>query len=1096
MNDQRKTKKASIQELNALRYSEGIINTVREPLIVLDQDLRVVTANRSFYDVFKVNPEETVGQFIYDLGNKQWDIPELRELLETILPKKTTFDNYEVEHDFATIGKRIMLLNARQIKRALGKERIILLAIEDITERMQIERSLIENEARLRTLVQAIPDLIWLKDIDGVYLACNSMFERFFGAKETDIIGKTDYDFVDKELADSFREHDRKAMAAGKPSSNEEWITFADDGHRVLLDTIKTPMFNVEGELIGVLGIARDITKRKQKEQALRDTEERFAAAFHASPNLIAITRMADGKIVDVNEGYSKMLGYSRDESIGKTTAELSIWADSADRATFVGSLEKFGEVNNFETTLRHKNGTHIPVLDSGRIIELQGEKCLLSVAHDITERKQAESLYKILMGKSLVAVFIVQDGKFSFINTSAIAYAEYDADELVGRDADTIVYPEDREMVKKKGRAMLRGDHPVPYEFRMVTKQGQIRWILQIVSPIEYKGHPAILGNAMDITERKRVEDALRQSEEKYRSILEDIQEGYFEVDFAGNFTFFNDSLRRFLDYSQEELMGMNYLQYTDKEYSKILFQAFNKVYNTGEPTEGFDWQIIRKNGTKRYVEASILLQKNSSGKPIGFRGIARDVTERKRTEEALKNSEEKYRLLADNIQDVIFVLDMNLKYTYISPSVKIMRGYEPEEILKQQSIEQTLTPSSRSLALKAFSEIIELEKSEHGEIPLSRTLQLEMRRKDGTTLWTDVRFSFIRDENKRPMAIMGVSRDITERKKVEDELRKSEARYHGLFEHMSEGFAYCRMIFENDEPQDFIYLDVNNAFENLTGLRNVTGKKVSEVIPGLRETDPQIFTIYARVSLTGKSEKFEIFIEALKMWFSVSVYGPEKEHFIAVFDVITDRKKAEEQLHQTLYRLKKAVGTTIAVLGTASETRDPYTAGHQKRVADLARTIATEMGLSQDKIEGIRMAGSIHDIGKLSIPAEILSKPTKLTDLEFSLIKEHPRIGYEMLKDVESPWPLAEIVYQHHERMNGSGYPGNLKGDEILIEARIMAVADVVEAMASYRPYRPGLGIEAALEEIEKNKGILYDNVAADACLRLFREKGYQLT
>ena len=196
-------------------------------------------------------------------------------------------------------------------------------------------------------------------------------------------------------------------------------------------------MYDAEGELIGVLGIASDISKRKQKEQALRDTEERFAAAFHASPNLIAITRMAVGKIMDVDGSLSKMLGYSRDESIGKTTAELSIWADSADRATFVGSLEKFGEVNNFETTLRHKNGTHIPVLDSGKIIKLQGEKCLLSVPHDITERKQAESLYKILMGKSLVAVFIVQDGKFSFINTSAIAYAEYDADELVGRDAD-----------------------------------------------------------------------------------------------------------------------------------------------------------------------------------------------------------------------------------------------------------------------------------------------------------------------------------------------------------------------------------------------------------------------------------------------------------------------------------------------------------------------------------------------------------------------------------------------------------------------------------------------------------------------------------
>jgi HD-GYP domain-containing protein (c-di-GMP phosphodiesterase class II) len=140
--------------------------------------------------------------------------------------------------------------------------------------------------------------------------------------------------------------------------------------------------------------------------------------------------------------------------------------------------------------------------------------------------------------------------------------------------------------------------------------------------------------------------------------------------------------------------------------------------------------------------------------------------------------------------------------------------------------------------------------------------------------------------------------------------------------------------------------------------------------------------------------------------------------------------------------------------------------------------------------------MAGSIHDIGKLSIPAEILSKPTKLSEIEFSLIKEHSRSGYEILKDMESPWPLAQIVYQHHERMNGSGYPRNLKGDDILMEARIMAVTDVVESMASHRPYRPALGIEAALEEIEKNKGILYDNAVADTCLKLFREKGHQFT
>jgi len=169
---------------------------------------------------------------------------------------------------------------------------------------------------------------------------------------------------------------------------------------------------------------------------------------------------------------------------------------------------------------------------------------------------------------------------------------------------------------------------------------------------------------------------------------------------------------------------------------------------------------------------------------------------------------------------------------------------------------------------------------------------------------------------------------------------------------------------------------------------------------------------------------------------------------------------------------------------------------AGHQRRVSDLARTIATEMNLPSEKIEAIRMAASIHDIGKISVPAEILCKPAMLNDLEFSLVKGHPQYGYEIIKNVESPWPLADIVRQHHERLNGSGYPLGLKEKDILLEARIIAVADVVEAMISYRPYRPALELQCALEEIEKNAGILYDRQVVDACLRLFCEKKYQLT
>jgi HD-GYP domain-containing protein (c-di-GMP phosphodiesterase class II) len=204
------------------------------------------------------------------------------------------------------------------------------------------------------------------------------------------------------------------------------------------------------------------------------------------------------------------------------------------------------------------------------------------------------------------------------------------------------------------------------------------------------------------------------------------------------------------------------------------------------------------------------------------------------------------------------------------------------------------------------------------------------------------------------------------------------------------------------------------------------------------------------------------------------------------------TERKKAEEDLNQTLEKLKSSMNGIVRVVSATVEARDPYTAGHQQRTTDLAGAIAGEMGLLEEQVDGLRMAGVIHDLGKISIPIEILSKPTKLTDIEYQLIQTHSQKGYDILKDIEFPWPIAEMVLQHHERMDGSGYPRGLTGEKIFLEARILMVADVVEAIASNRPYRPALGIEAALREIEKNKGILYAPEVVEACLRLFK-KGY---
>jgi len=201
----------------------------------------------------------------------------------------------------------------------------------------------------------------------------------------------------------------------------------------------------------------------------------------------------------------------------------------------------------------------------------------------------------------------------------------------------------------------------------------------------------------------------------------------------------------------------------------------------------------------------------------------------------------------------------------------------------------------------------------------------------------------------------------------------------------------------------------------------------------------------------------------------------------------------KRTTELQATLHDLQMAMEGIIQAMVKTVEMRDPYTAGHQRRVSTLACAIAREINLSDDQLRGIKMAGDIHDLGKIAVPAEILSKPTRLTEAEFILIKSHPQMGYDILKGMEFPWPIAQIVHQHHERMDGSGYPQGLSGKEILMEARILAVADVVEAMASHRPYRPALGIDTALEEISKNRNTLYDTKVADACLTLFKEKGF---
>lgn len=709
-------------------FAENIINTLRELLLILDQDLRVVKASRSFYHFFKVSTNETVGQLVYNLGDNQWDIPKLRELLETILPQKTTFDDYEVEHDFSTIGKRVMLLNARQIKRAFGKEKIILLAIEDITERKSAEELINEksritteyldillnhshapiiiwdstlviqrfnrafeklsgykssevidkkidillpeskidptlelltnrlndedpevieidiltkdkdiktvlwnsanifdkegksivatitqdissrkrfedalrnSETLLRTLVQTIPDLIWLKDTNGVYLSCNAMFGRLFGAKEADIIGKTDFDFVNQELADFFRENDHKAMEAGMPTSNEEWVTFADDGHQAYLETIKTPMYDANGILLGVIGIGRDITGRKQVEEE----NIMLAHSLKSVKECVSITDL-DNNILFVNESFVKTYGYDINELVGKHISQVysEYTKNKQEQAKEISLTTLQGEWRG-ELVNKRKDGSEFPV----------------------------------------------------YLSTSVIKDKE---SKVIG-----------------------------------------------------------LIGVATDITERKQTEENLRESEEQFRKLYENARIGLYRTTPGGTILMANKALVKLLGFSSFEMLASRNLE-NDGFGPKYQRKEFLEKFEKDGEVNNFESEWIRLDGSKILVQESAQAIRNSHDTILYFDGVIEDITERRRADieliEAKNKAEQSDRLkssfLTNMSHEIRTPLNGILGFTSLLKEPKLS-GEEQQEYIK-------IIEKSGERMLNIISDIISISVVESGNL------------------------------------------------------------------------------------------------------------------------------------------------------------------------------------------------------------------------------------------------------------------------------------------------------------------------------------------------------------------------------------------
>lgn len=438
-------------------------------------------------------------------------------------------------------------------------------------------------------------------------------------------------------------------------------------------------------------------------------------------------------------------------------------------------------------------------------------------------------------------------------------------------------------------------------------------------------------------------------------------------------------------------------------------------------------------------------------------------------------------------SIDEVIWSVDAATdRVLYISPAAERIYGRPVREFLDTPRLwEAVVEPADRAMAQGLYVETMSAGRA---------VREYRIRRPDGAVRWLRDSATLVPERDGRPARIDGVVSDITEQRQAREALVESEAQFRSMVEQNIAGFYIV---------QDGRLAYVNPRFAEILGYPDtqaLTGREVREiVVPDDWEAVGK--GLPERLGTEGASLAYTLSLirrDGSTALIGAHAIGGTFRSRPAAFGLmqdITEKARAEAEIQRYVKELEGAFMRTVEVAMTISEMRDPYTSGHEKRVAAIAVEIGRELGFDERRLEGLRVSGFLHDIGKITIPAEFLSKPGRLSAAEFELVKGHAQAGYDVLKDVGFPWPVAQVAQQHHERIDGTGYPQGLKGIAILLEARIVAVADVVEAMSSHRPYRPGLGLERALEEIERGRGTAYDAAAADACLRIFRERGFQL-
>ncbi len=957
----------------------------------------------------------------------------LRETIEHQEP-------YDLEHRIILPDgtERIVHAMAEVVHDAkTGKVQKLLGSVQDITERKRAEEDIQRRQTELRVLFDLMPAMIWFKDTENNILRVNKQAADAAGLTVEEIEGKPAHEIYPDESA-RFYADDLKVVRSGKPKLGYEERLPGPDGGKLWVQTDKVPYFDNEGKPIGIVVMAQDVTDRRKAAEALAESEERYRELVENAIDMI-YTHDLEGNYTSVNRATERITGYTKDEILGMNIADAIPVAELETAKKIIAAKLVGEDAPTHEVELLAKNGHGVMVEVNSRIVYENGIPIgVQGIARDITARKKAEEAlreteerYRDLVENAIDSIYTLDlEGNYTSVSEAGERITGYSRQQSLGQNFNQTVAPEYQERAAHFHAEQIAGREVAAFELYVIAQDGR-RVALEInTRSIKENGVVVgVQGIARDISARKKAEEALRETEERYRELVENAIDIIYSHDLEGNYTSVNRAGEKITGYTNAEILAMNMADTLAPEYlGKAMQMLAEKL--AGNETAAYEVELIAKDGHRVALEVNTRIV-SENGVAVGVQGIARDITDRKLAEATLRESDEKFHQLADHISDVFWIRSPDMsKIYYISPAYEQIWGRSlKDDYAEAQDWYEFILPQDRQSVKEAYAGLIndkskiaveyrilrpdgeqrwvrargfqvkdntgkvirlagivtDITRRKQAESEIEQTLQRlkdaqrigqigdftwdkatdaitwspeifkivgrdpelgppkdyeEMQecfdmhsrevmdaktalaiqtgetqeyelvavRPDGERMYVQAMSEPRKDANGNIFALAGTIQDISARKRAELALTDSEIRYHSLFENMIEGYAYCETIFEGDQLRDFVYTEVNGSFENLTGLKDVVGKKVSELIPGLDKASPELFETYGRVALTGKPEKFETYVQPLDIWLSITVYSSNRETFVVVFDNITERRRAQTLLIESEEQLALA--------------------------------------------------------------------------------------------------------------------------------------------------------------------------------------------